>query len=65
VNLDVAQGDIIDGDEVVRLTRRKWVQKATWTCITTMCGRLLLLLGSDVDRPPDRREYFQVIVQDV
>ena len=62
VDLDVAQGDILESYEVVCLTWCKRIKKTSWTFVTTMLPRLTLLLRTNIDSPPDRIEYFQVIV---
>lgn len=65
MDFDVAKGDVFETNEVVRLTWYQRVQKASWTRISTTFPRLILLLRTDVDCPPDRLENFKIVIEDV
>ena len=61
MDLNISQSDVVDTDEWVRIAGCERVQKATRATAT----RLLLLLGPDIDWPPDRFEDLQVVVENV
>ena len=56
------EGDVVEGNSWLCLALRdEWVEHAAWTC----AGGLLLLLGSNVNCPPDGSWHLEVLVFDV
>ena len=59
--LYVPESDVLNIDQWLSLASSKWVEHASWTSSIW----LLLLLRSDVDRPPDWMVDCHVFVEDV
>ena len=62
IHSDVIQSDVVHVDERLRLTTTERVEHATRSIMAT---RLLLLLWTNIDSPPDRLMNLDVVVGDV
>ena len=57
---DVIQGDVVERNERLGFTATERIDHTAWTFTTW----LLLLLGTDVDSPPDWLVDFNVLISD-
>ena len=55
VLLDISECDVVHVNQRLSFAGHYWVKKATWVIWRSW---LVLLLRADINRPPDRTEYF-------
>ena len=65
MNHNVAKGDISDTNLLECSTGRKRIQQASRASFAWGLARLILLLGADIDGPPDWGVDCDVFVEDV
>ena len=58
----IVQCDVVHRDDWLSLASTNWIGHASWTIVTSW---LFLLLGTDVDTPPDWAVYLNIGVEDV
>ena len=65
VDLYVAQRYVLKLYEAVSFAWRERVQEAAWSSVASLFPRLVLLLGPNVDREPERPVHLEVVVKNV